>query len=301
MSGFLQDGYVLQLLKEPARTFEPPSKQSKLDFETKTGAINIVPSPNDPYDLDTIKGDARWLSKNANVNEVAALRIVLVEYQSRAYSHLTGPLSTQDVANIQEAAGVSDAQASGILALLNVTTVVDAESTWADFESETRRHHRLLSTYLSERRSFLSAADALVTFLLHSRSSSASPEADVIRRVVMKDAFDFDVEAPHTARLEALAPTYIGTLDDCMMRAQNGPTTADQDLVTDQLEVDWVRTALTEAIHAMALTFQILDLATPCFNATETVTQWFTFVDTYEFLESVVGVRIPFHLRTLRS
>ncbi|KXX79017.1 hypothetical protein MMYC01_204302 [Madurella mycetomatis] len=289
VSGFLQDGYVHQLLKEPTKTFEPPSKQSKLDFETKTGAINIVPSPNDPYDLDTIKDDARWLSKNTNINEVAALRIVLVEYQSRAHNHLTGPLSTQDVANIQEAAGVSDAQASGILALLNVTTVVDAESTWADFESETRRRQRLLTTYLSERRSFLSAADALITFLLHSRSSSANPEADVIRRVVMKNAFDFDVEAPNTARLDALAPTYIGILDDCMVRAQTGPTAVDQDLVTDQLEVDWVRTALTETIHAMALTFQILDLATPCFNVPEIVTQWFTFVDAYEFLESVVG------------
>lgn len=293
VSSFLQDGYVHQLIKEPARTFEPPTKQSKLDFETKTGAINIVPSPNDPYDLDTIKADAQWLSRSVNLNEVAALRIVLVEYQSRAHSHLTGPLSTQDIANIQEAAGVSDAQASGILALLNVTTTADAESTWADFESEASRRQRLLATYLSERRSFLSAADALMTFLLHSRESPANAEANVIRGAVMTKVFGFrDNEEQITAQLDALPPRYIGLLDDCMARARTGPSSLDQDYLTDHLGVDWVRTALTEAIHAMALTFQVLDLRTPCFSSTDTVTRWFTFVDTYDFLETIVAVCI---------
>lgn len=295
MSAFLRDGYVHQLLREPAKTFEPPSKQSKLDFETKTGAINIVPAPNDPYNLDTIKDDARWLSKNANVNEVAALRVVLVEHQSRAHSHLTGPLSTQDVANIQEAAGVGDAQASAILALLNVTAAVDAESTWADFESETSRRQRILATYLSERRSFLAAVDALITFLLHSRPSPAKQDLDALRRAVVKEAFDFDELAarPVIARLCALAPAYMGILDDCLKRAQALPESLDSQLLTEQLEVDWVRTALTEAIHAMSLAFQILDLETPMFASTELVTQWFALMDTYEFLEPVVAVRLP--------
>ncbi|KAK4123921.1 hypothetical protein N657DRAFT_433917 [Parathielavia appendiculata] len=291
VSAFLRDGYVHQLLRKPTRTFAPPTNQSKLDFETKSGAINVVQSPNDPYDLDTVKDDARWLSKNANINEVAALRIVLVEYQSRAHSHLTGPLSTQDVANIQEAAGVGDAQATAILALLSVTTAVDAESTWANFESDTKRRQRLLATYLSERRSFLAAADALLAFLLHSPSSGTGSELDPLRGSVLKEAFGFDESSakPETSRLYALAPTYLGTLEDCFNRTQAAPESLDRGMLDDQFEVDWIRTALTEAIHAMSLAFQILDLRSSMFAAPEIVTQWFALMDACEFFEPVVG------------
>ena len=280
------------MLRDPTKTFAPPTNQSKLDFETKTGAINLVPSPNDPYSLDTIKADARWLSKNANINEVAALRIVLVEYQSRARSHLTGPLSTQDVANIQEAAGVGDAQASAILALLNnVATAVDAATTWSDFESETRRRQRLLSTYLSERRSFLGAADALLAFLLHSRASDTPAEAERTRSAVVKEAFGFDESAsrPDLTQLDALAPVYLNTLDDCFARTQAVPECLDQQILTDQLAVDWIRTAITEAIHAMSLAFQILDLGAANFAPPEIVTQWFAIMDASEFFEPVGG------------
>ncbi|KAJ4292168.1 hypothetical protein N0V88_005797 [Collariella sp. IMI 366227] len=291
VSAFIKDGYVHQLLREPTKTFAAPTNQTKLDFETKTGAINVAPSSNGPYNLDTLKGDAQWLSKNANINEVAALRIVLVEYQSRAHSHLTGPLSTQDIANIQEAAGVGDAQASAILALLNVTTVVDAESTWAEFEKESPRRQRLLSTYLSERRSFLGAADAFITFLLHSRSSGAAPDLHRLRRAVFKEAFGFDEDAPNpdTTRLEALAPIYLGTLEDCFQRTQAVPTSLADEMVTDLFEVDWIRTTLTEAIHAISLAFQILDLRGPIFAPPELVTQWFGLMDLCEFFESVAG------------
>ncbi|KAL2201591.1 nucleoporin subcomplex protein binding to Pom34-domain-containing protein [Corynascus similis CBS 632.67] len=289
VSSFLRDGYVHQLLREPTRTFAPPTNETKLDFETKTGAINVVPSPNDPYNLDTIKNDARWLSKNVNINEVAALRVVIIEYQSRAHSHLTGPLSTQDVANIQEAAGVGDAQASAIVALLNVTTVADADSAWADFESETTRRRRLLSTYLSERRSFVGAIDALLAFLLHSRAPGTGVELDPLRDAVLQGAFGFDQNAakPDTTRLDALAPTYIRTLEGCFDRLQATPESLDSEMLTEQLEVDWIRTAFTEAIHALSLIFQILDLKAAQFAASQLVTQWFALMDACEFFEPV--------------
>ncbi|KAL2181964.1 nucleoporin subcomplex protein binding to Pom34-domain-containing protein [Thermothelomyces heterothallicus CBS 202.75] len=289
VSAFLRDGYVHQLLREPTKTFAPPTNETKLDFETKTGAINVVPSPNDPYNLDTIKDDARWLSKNVNINEVAALRVVIIEYQSRAHSHLTGPLSTQDVANVQEAAGVGDAQASAIVALLNVPTVADADSAWADFESETTRRRRLLATYLSERRSFLAAVDALLAFLLHSRAPGTGVELDPLRNAVLQGAFGFDQNAarPDTTQLDALAPTYIRTLEGCFDRMQMAPESLDNQMLTEQFEVDWIRTALTEAIHAMSLIFQILDLKASQFAAPALVTQWFALMDTCEFFEPV--------------
>ncbi|KAL2124006.1 hypothetical protein VTJ04DRAFT_371 [Mycothermus thermophilus] len=290
VSAFLRDAYVHQLLKDPSVVFEPPTSQSKLDFETKTGAINVVPSPNDPYDLDTIKNDAKWLSKTLDINEVAALRVVLIEFQSRAHSHLTGPMSTQDLANIQEAAGVGDAQASAVLALVNVAGATDPESAWADFETETRRRQRLIATYLCERRSFVAVADALLAFLLHSRLSGIGPGLNQLRTDILRDAFAFleTADVPDTTRLDALAPTYMRTLEDCFRRTQTLPESL-RDLLSDQLQVDWIRTAAAEAVHAMSLIFQILDLGASIFAPPALVTQWFEIMDTCEFFEPVVA------------
>ncbi|KAL1842847.1 hypothetical protein VTJ49DRAFT_4014 [Mycothermus thermophilus] len=295
VSAFLRDAYVHQLLRDPTKVFESPTSQSKLDFETKTGAINVVPSPNDPYDLDTIKKDALWLSKTLNIGEVAALRVVLIEFQSRAHSHLTGPMSSQDVANIQEAAGVGDAQASAVLALVNVASAVDAESTWADFETETCRRQRLLATYLCERRSFVAVADALLAFLLHSRLSDSAAGLKQLRADILRDAFAFDdnADVPDTTLLDALAPPYMRTLEDCFRRTQMLPESLSPDVVTEQLEVDWVRTAAAEAVHAMSLIFQILDLGASIFAPPALVSQWFGLMDTCEFFESVGGVYDP--------
>ncbi|KAK0748854.1 nucleoporin subcomplex protein binding to Pom34-domain-containing protein [Apiosordaria backusii] len=293
VSEFLRDSHVHQLLKEPSKPFGPPTNQSKLEFETKTGAINVVPSPNDPYDLKVIKEDAKWLSKNANVNEMAALRIVVVEYQSRAHSHLTGPLSTQDVANIQEAAGLSDAQVSSFLSAHDVVAVVDAESNWAEFESETRRRQRLITTYLAERRSFLGSADAFTTFLLHSRPGSRTPATDELRQDIMKAAFNWDDRAFEVADptlLKAMAPSYFAILGKLVEETEKGPDGVEEAVLTPQIDLDWRRTFVTEVIHAMSVAFQIMDLEGPQFHSPDLVAQWFGFLDVYRFLEPIIPI-----------
>ncbi|KAK4662133.1 uncharacterized protein QC763_710900 [Podospora pseudopauciseta] len=293
VSDFLRDGFVHQLIKEPTKPFSPPTNQSKLDFQTRTGAINVVPSPKDPYDLKQIKEDAAWLSKNANVNEVAALRIVVVEYQSRAHSHLTGPFSTQDAANIREAAGVSDAQASSFLSSLNVVAVVDAEANWAEFESETKRRQRLITTFLTERRSFFASADAFTTFLLHSRPGNRTPAADELRQDIMKTAFnwdDRDFQVADPSLLKAMAPTYFAVLPELVEEVEKGPRELEKTVLTSQIELDWSRTSITEVIHSMSVAFQIMDLEGPQFHSPELVAQWFTLMDNYRFLEPIMPI-----------
>ncbi|KAK0646672.1 nucleoporin subcomplex protein binding to Pom34-domain-containing protein [Cercophora newfieldiana] len=287
---FLKDAYVLQLLKGPAKAFEPPSAQSKTDYETKTAAINVVPTPDDPYNINEIKADALWLSSAAKVNEVAALRIAVLEYLTRAQSHLTGPLSTQDVVNIQEAAGISDAQASSILALLNVSAVADAEATHADFETETSRRKRILTTYLSERRSFLSAADSLITFLLHSTPASMGIRVDALRRNIAILGFKFDEAASmNISAFEELVPKYFEYLEGCLIRSGSSPEIKEPEILTEALQVDWTRTALTEAIHAMSLAFQVIDLAGKAFALPDVVSQWFRLMGAFDFLDPVFG------------
>ncbi|KAK1750683.1 nucleoporin subcomplex protein binding to Pom34-domain-containing protein [Echria macrotheca] len=288
---FLSDPYVLDLLRHPAQPFSPATGHTAAEFVTKTAAINVTPGPNDPFNINEIKNDARWLTGVADINEVAALRIAALEYLGRPQSHLTGSLSTQDVVNIQEAAGVTDTQASSILALLNVTAVADPETTWAVFEKQDSRRQRVYATYLSERRSFMSAADALITLIVHSRLSSLSDEVKALVDRITKTAPGFDPSNStiNDSAFNQLVPEYLQQLDGCVERVQTAPKNIDTAIFTDQLQVDWARTCLTEAIHALSLAFQILDLHARPFSAPEIVSSWFRRMDTLEFLEPLSG------------
>lgn len=297
MVKFLKDPFVHDLLKTPLKVFEPPSPRSKSEFETKTAAINVTPDPNDKYDIKTVKEDAQWLSQNAAINEVAALRVVAVAFHARAYSHMTGPLSTQDVVNLQEAAGVSSGQASVILGAIDTSAAVDAETIWAEFEKVESRRRRLLATYLSERRSFTTAADGLITFLLHGQRTLASSASDTLRQAILKDAFGFDEEADvNIAVFETLVPAYFELLPKCFEESQTVLQSVDSQVLTVELEADWIRTSLAEAIHSMTLAFQILDTAGQLFANPDVVSQWFEFTARYGFLDQLQFVRLPYPL-----
>ncbi|KAG7115080.1 Nucleoporin like protein [Verticillium longisporum] len=148
----------------------PSNDATKKQFETTTAAINVTPTPNGKYDIGTIKGDATWLSKAGNVNLIAALRIVVLEFQARPAAHLAGPLSTQDAVNLQEAAGVSNSQSSSLVPISGAT--MDADAIWAAFDKEEAKRLRIFQTYLSERRYLAMAAD-----LTHGETLRHQPKA----------------------------------------------------------------------------------------------------------------------------
>lgn len=139
----------MELLAHPFKAFSTPNQQTKSAFETKTSAINVTPSSNTRYDIKEVKEDALWLSKEAEIDEVAALRIVVGECQDRPSAQLLGRLSNEELTSIQEATGTS--QASTVL----LSRDTDSETLQDDFESQESRRLRILRTYLSERRNLL--------------------------------------------------------------------------------------------------------------------------------------------------
>lgn len=54
-----------------------------------------------------MKEDALWLSGKAQIDETSALRVVVVECQSRAAARLSAPFSEDELINIRETAGNS--------------------------------------------------------------------------------------------------------------------------------------------------------------------------------------------------
>ncbi|KFA47335.1 hypothetical protein S40293_06059 [Stachybotrys chartarum IBT 40293] len=277
---FLRDEHVHGLFKEPSKVFAPPSEATKKIFETKTAPIN-APSR---YDPTVLKQDAEWLSKNAKINLVAALRIAVIELQSRAYRHLTGPLSSQDVVHLQEAAGLNNGQGKAFVSNLGAAAALDADEISAEFDKPEARKRRLFDTYLAERRYFLAVADCVHTIKLYGRLPSHGGLAGNLSELC-----GLKLSTTSHDELEFLLPAYIQALTDGMGRIESGlKSVTDEDLVlSGDLELDWLGTHLSEAVHALSVIFQVVDKFGNDFPPSSAVSQWFSIMDMYSFFEYV--------------
>jgi nuclear pore complex protein Nup188 len=280
----LSDDYVHRLLEDPASTFAPADETTKKDFQTKTAPINVPASSDGRPDIESIKKDAEWLSKNAKINLVAALRIVVIEHQSRPARHLSGPLSSQDAKNLQEAAGLNNGQGSGFLSDLGSASALDAEEIWAEFEKTETRQRRLFDTYLTERRFFMMSADYANSIKLYGRLPTfANVDLDLAKT--------YRLTLPARDDAEPLLPTYLQILTDSMSRIESGlKAITDEKWVTEEVEIDWIRTLLTEAVHALSVVFQIVDSFGDEFAPSNAVNQWFSLMDVYRFFDAVQPV-----------
>ncbi|KAL7626047.1 hypothetical protein AAE478_002817 [Parahypoxylon ruwenzoriense] len=299
---YLTDPLVQSFFTKPGSAFDPPGSDRSHHhaiFVKKTAAIQVTPTPNDKYDINVLKEDALWLSKNARINEVAALRVVVVEFQSRARSQLLGPISNQDVANLREAAGASNAQTTNILPGFNIASTRDASEIQADFEKPQSRKRRIFQTYLDERRYYAATNDHIFTLMLHERlpTSPATDASRTIRKSFL-EAYGMSPKQPQkssadtpTRTFHALASQYLNLLPDSIQNSQTAIDTAvgDPDLFTEELHERWIQTWLTEALHRMVIVFQLLDLSSDAFVSAQLAQQWFALVSAFGFLDQLQG------------
>lgn len=164
----------IRLLSHSLAPFAPPSAKSKSEFESKTAAINVETSPQAPYNLDEIKSDALWLSEHAGIDEVTALRITVLEWQSRPNARLLGRFSAEEATSLQDATSVDSFRVSlagpQVMDILKKTTTGGADS--AEFSSEKARRLRLRHIYLSERSHILKTARKLLSLSLRDKIPS---------------------------------------------------------------------------------------------------------------------------------
>ncbi|KAI0123885.1 nucleoporin subcomplex protein binding to Pom34-domain-containing protein [Xylariales sp. AK1849] len=293
---FLTNPTVQAFFTKPATVFEGDTEPHKQAFETRTSAVQVTPTPNDKYDIRTIKEDSIWLSKNARINLVAALRVVVIEFQSQARSQLTGPISSQDVANLQEAAGATtDAPTSNILPGLNTAGMRDAIEIQTDFEKDGSRKRRIFQTYLAERRYFAATTDYLFTLMLHGQlsSSPATKSMTQIRDSLLEayglTSLTSQSEAP-ARTYHALVSQYFTITADSVKNCEGMPPPIDRDMHDVDMLNEWMKTSLTEAIHAMTVAFQLLDLSRQVLAPADLLKQWFQFVGDTCFLDMLGAV-----------
>ncbi|KAI1133827.1 nucleoporin subcomplex protein binding to Pom34-domain-containing protein [Hypoxylon sp. FL0543] len=298
---FLTDPLVQSFFTKPGSAFDPPSDKNPHNsaFVKKTAAIQVTPTSNEKYDINVIKEDALWLSKNARINEIAALRVVVIEFQSRPQNQLLGPISNQDVANLREAAGAANAQTTNILPGLKIGSTLDAAEIQANFEKAVNRKRRIFQTYLDECRYYAATNDYLFTLLLQ-ESLPTSPATDASREIRKSylEAYGMSPKQPQkspgdtpTKTFHALATQYLNLLPDSISRSQAPVDTMveDKDLQTEELSMQWTQTWLTEALHRMVVVFQLLDLSSDVFVSAQVAQQWFSLVSAFSFLDQLQG------------
>ncbi|KAI1504222.1 nucleoporin subcomplex protein binding to Pom34-domain-containing protein [Biscogniauxia marginata] len=302
---FFTDPLVQSFFTKPGSAFEPPVERSQhhTNFVKKTAAIQVTPTPNHKYDINVIKEDTLWLSRNVHINEVAALRVVAIEYQSRPRNQLLGPISNQDVANLREAAGAANAQTSNILPGLNISATLDAAEIQAEFEKPDSRKRRIFQTYLTERRSYAATSDYIFTLMLQERlpMSPVTDASRLIRKSFLeaygmspKQAQKSATDTP-TKTFHALVSQFLALIPDCIQRSRASfePVTGEKDLITAQLQEQWIQTSLTEILHRMTVVFQLLDLSSDVFVSEDLAKQWFTLVDALGFLDQLQNFPSP--------
>ncbi|KAJ2893761.1 hypothetical protein MKZ38_008282 [Zalerion maritima] len=287
---FLNDAYVQTLFAEPSKTFAPSSQQSKSVFENLTSPIQIAPTPNGRYDVKQIKEDTKWLSETVTINEETALRIILVEFQSRAQNQLRGPLSTQDVVNLQDAAGLTNSQASSIFPSLNFTNTMDADSLWSEFDEPKSRKRRLLETYFTERRYFMMSADYVLSKKLRGRLPTApiaisSSNGSQQQQVALPGG-------PDKQMYQDMLLKYLQLLEETLESAALPleSTIQEAEFVTAELEQEWTKSHLAVAVHALGVIFQVLDMKECNFAPISIIDKWFEFVGHFGFLDGLQAV-----------
>lgn len=161
---FLSDPETVDALVKCLDIPQAPNGQTRSDFETRTAAINVIPSDSGRYDINQIREDVRWLSGQAKIDELSALRLVLLEWQQRPAHFICANYTEEELISLREAAGASGSLRISLSARSSArdsSSVKRSNGSSLDFNSPQKRRSRLYEIYLSEREALL----AVSTFL----------------------------------------------------------------------------------------------------------------------------------------
>ena len=169
----IRDDSIRIALRDFLDPFAPPSAKSRSAFQTKTAAINVTPSSNGDYDIEQIKHDALWLSESSNIDEISALRVVILDWQRSPFDSFASYFSTSQNNEVTDINNLTSTTAHTYRESANGRTFSILRSSASQTCSESQRRSR--QTYLleNEKSYILRVAVALMSVSL-SRNTFAS-------------------------------------------------------------------------------------------------------------------------------
>ena len=294
---YLEDDRTVEILTNFLSPFAVPTPESRTAFETRTSAIHITPTNTGQYKVTEIKEDTLWLSKEAGIEEIAALRIVVLEWQTRSAVWLQRVFADTEASNAvaEWDSKIFQTTLMGSKYGMRSITAASGPEEAVNFNSSQERRIRLLDIYLSERQFLFKVAEFII-FTTCCRplpndlsggsqsNNEHSTETFWLEEVgrTMRDSWNLDGTARgsrHNWLVEA-----VMALEVRMQNLGNGSGwLQDEDTVVD-VEVAWCRVQVMESIHTMQIIMILVD-SSPQLTRADVCRSWFKFTEDYGFFE----------------
>ena len=288
----LTDVQALRSLTHPFSPFSAPTPQTRASFETKTSAINVSPSPQGRYDIKQIQDDSLWLSEETKIDETAALRIAVLEWQSRPALRLLRAELDDAVANVKNAIGGVSSQvsiAASQSACFTRSSLLGKDTT-ASFDRPDARRQRLLELYLSERRFVVKTCEHIV-FVALCESTSQDAKGKSADRSGWIAKLGHDILSTwniHGNVRDTSKNFFIDAIEAISTRIQvleSGSGWFKDEGSQEELEMNFARNQVLEIIHAMQIMLVLLESSRKI-SRSDVCLGWFRFMATCGFFES---------------
>ncbi|KAK5796346.1 hypothetical protein VI817_005631 [Penicillium citrinum] len=292
---FLSHPDTTQQLSQSLSPFSRPSPKSKSEFESKTAAIHVESNSKSSFNLNEIKADAQWLSQTANIDEITALRITIIEWQDRPAARLTANFSNEEATSIQSAAGVDSLRVS--VAGPNLASILrqaGGDENASSFDTEKSRRLRLRNIYISERAHILKTLRKLLVLSLHDFANDlANPDEALIARKITLSKLGLSLFKEKKSG-DGLKQSF----DECItgirkrlkdIAADGGWLGASES--NEETEATWKTTLVEEIVHILQLMFHQLRASSEVPSGV-LLESWLGLMDEYDFLEALCVVRV---------
>ena len=289
----LTDPQTIHLLAHSSSPYSAPSAQTKSTFDTKTSSVHVPPSGSPPYDIAQLKEDTLWLSKETKIDEVSALRIAVLEWQTRPAVQLLRSSLVDEIAPLANGVGGSQLQASfsgAALSLFGKSSGIGVNAP-APCDATGPRRRRLLETYLSERRYILKTTE-YTTFAASCKAQLGSPND--ITNQASSWLEEVGTAIISTWKGDGLAQSksknFVGEVEALRSRIESlktGSGWSSDESQQEEIELAWARNQVLEMIHIMQILLIRLHLSLTNVITPDLILPWYRLMNECGFYDSL--------------
>ncbi len=280
LESFFSDKQVQQLLAKPYEPFSFTQSNTKATFDTKTSAVNVAPNDKSGYNVNEIKEDSLWLSKEVQIDEISALRIAVLEFQTRPASKLQSSFSGEEAMSLQTAAGNVNSESTNVLALTLASSANALNNQPKDAQGQ--RRLRTVQIYLSERQNLLACSKIIYHAGFRQKDNS---EGDGVQDASWVESVAGEFLSAQNERPERFLHYCVASLKSTFEKLDVGSGWFKSEGGREDIENQWLQGRITEAIHIMEIALVILDYRRDTRSPTN-VHEWFQLMANFEFLDN---------------
>lgn len=295
----LTDPQTVHILAHSSSPYSAPTAQTKSTFDTKTSSVHVPPSGNPRYDIGQIKEDTLWLSRETKIDEVSALRIAVLEWQTRPAVQLLRGSLVDEIPPL--ANGIVESQlhasfSSAVPSLFGKSSGSGPNAP-ALFNDVGPRRRRLLETYMSERRYILKTAE-YVTFAASCKALHGSPNDTTNQAFSWVEGVGTAIistwkgDGPAQGKSKNFAAEAVEALRSRIESLMGGSGWLSDESQQEEIELAWARNQILEMIHIMQVLLVRLDSSLTNLMTPEMILPWYRLMDECGFFNSLQPVSL---------